>query len=132
MTKRFLNVSLIAVTLLLGNSVAMASGSYGGGRSYDTTPQVRQVDQTYETGKAIYKGRASSAGKLKYCVEVDNEIVPLKRKSLKPFKNASYNDVANKLYNCDSPETKIAEQLSKDEMLYVLYYLNKRFKLNLG
>ena len=126
-------ITLIALPLILSllSHYAYASGTYGGG-SYNRSAEQRQVDQTYESGKAIFRGRASSAGKLKYCVSVDGELLPVKRSSLKGFKNTKYSDVANQLFNCDLPDKKIAEQLTKDEFLYVIYYLNKRFKLNLS
>ncbi len=128
-TKLVLTIATLLLSIL--SSTVMASGSYGGGRSYDRS-EPKQIDQTYETGKALFKGRGSSAGKLNYCISVGDELLPVKRSSLQNYKNSSYNDVANQLFNCDQPDTKIAEQLTKDELLYVMYYLNKRFKLKLG
>jgi len=123
-TALFLSMSLIT------SVYASGSGSYGGG-SYNNTYKQRQIDHDYETGKAIYLGRQSGVEKLSYCVKVDDEITPLKRRSVKAFKNTTYNELAQNLYNCDQPETQISTQLSRDDFLYVVYYLNKRHKLNL-
>ncbi len=125
----FLSISLS----ILSAGAAFASGSYGGGSgSYNQPRPAKQIDQTYEIGKSIYSGRKSSAGKLKYCLDVDGKLTPLKRSSVKAHKRSTYNDFSQHLINCEAPETKIAEQLTRDEMLYVLYYLNKRYKLYLG
>ncbi len=125
----------LAAALLLSISLipsAFASGSYGGGSSYNSGRiQQKQVDQVYETGKAIFLGRQRGVEKLSYCVKVDGELAPVKRRSVKAFKNTSYNELAQNMFNCDQPETKITNQLSRDNFLYVVYYLNKRHKLNL-
>ena len=81
-----------------------ASGTGG----YGSAPiQQRQVDRDYEHGKAIYNGRAGAGKKYAYCVELDGEKVPLKRKSLKSFKKGSAQAFATALYDCDRPDQKI-------------------------
>ena len=129
---------LILSTFLLALSQAplsQASGgggySGGGGGSYNNTVRSKPVDQNYEVGKAIYKGRQAGEPSLQYCVLADGEKVPLKRKSLKAYKNASYDTFANSLFQCDQPEKLVADGLSRDSLLYVLYYLNKRHNLKL-
>ena len=133
MTRKFALASFGLTLLIAWSLPAFSSGSYGGGTSsYNRDRPVRQVDQNYEAGKAIFTGRKSSAGKLDYCVAVDGELKKIKRSSLKDYKRTSYDEVANNLFDCNEPETKIAEKITRDELLYVLYYLNKRFRLYLG
>jgi len=120
-------VFISTLALSIGN--VHASGSYGGSRSYDL-PE-RKVDQTYEVGKSIYTGRRSGSPKLKYCISVENELSPVKRSSLKTYKNDTVQNFTDNLFECDKPDTKIASELSRDEFLYVVYYLNKRYRLNL-
>lgn len=125
-------LALAASVLFITN--ANASGGYGGGGGgggFSNAPAPRQVDTVYETGKAIYNGRQSGEPSLSYCVVSAGEKVPVKRKSLKEYKKTSYNTLAANLYDCDEPDTLIAKKLTRDSMLYVLYYLNKRHKLNL-
>jgi len=132
--QRFLLLTLASLAMLAQPSLSFASGGYsGGGGSFNRSPSVpqRQVDQTYEVGKAIFTGRAKGEPSLEYCIEVEGEKIPVKRKSVKSYKKATYNDFARGLYRCDQPETLIAESLTRDSLLYVVYYLNKRHKLNL-
>ena len=114
--------------------VAFASGGYGGGGgggSFNAPPQQRQVDTVYEEGKAIYRGRREGEPSINYCVANEGEILPVKGKTIKAYKKTSYEELARNLYNCDSPDTLVAEELTRDSMLYVLYYLNKRHRLGL-
>lgn len=134
--KKTFNVAMVAFATILFGTQALASGGYGGGggvsggRSY--TPAPKAVDTVYETGKSIFRGRQSGEPALSYCVISDGEKVPVKRKSLKSYKKTNYSTLAENLYNCDDPETLISKQLTRDSMLYVLYYLNKRHKLGLS
>ena len=133
MTRKFALAIFGLILLTAWSLPAFSSGSYGGGTSsYNRDRPVRQVDHNYETGKAIFTGRQSSAGKLDYCVAVDGELKQIRRSSLKSYKRTSYDEVANNLFVCNEPEIKIAEKITQDELLYVLYYLNKRFRLYLG
>ncbi len=132
---RKLVLLVLSTTVILSTTTQVfASGSYGGGSgSFGTSSRpAKQIDHNYEQGKAIYTGRKSSAGKLDYCLAVDGELKPVRRSSLKTYKRTTYDNVANNLYNCNEPEQLISEKLSNDELLYVLYYLNKRFRLYLG
>ena len=128
---------MVAFATLLFGTQALASGGYGGGGggfsgSRSNSPAPRAVDAVYETGKAIFNGRQRGEPSLSYCVQNGEEKVPVKRKSLKSYKKTNYDTLAKNLYNCDEPDTLIAKQLTRDSMLYVLYYLNKRHKLGLS
>lgn len=131
-------IASIAVTGLSTGS-ALASGGGGGGGGFGggfggaSVPQPRVVDQNYETGKAIFNGRAGGQ-KIAYCIKdknADGELVPVKGKSIRSYKRAGYQDLAENLFNCDDPENLVANQLKRDDFLYVMYYLNKRYKLAL-
>ena len=92
----------------------------------------RVVDPTYESGKSIYTGRKRGITKLSYCLkDQDAGVVKLKRKTIKQFKKSSYSELAKNLYQCDTPDSTIKSQLESKDFLHVLYYLNKRYKLNL-
>lgn len=133
--QRVLFGSLVFILLLGQASSIFASGGSGGGfggrQSGGFDSRQRAVDQNYEIGKSIYKGRKAGEPTLEYCVLVEGEKVPLKRKSIKAFKNVTYNDLATNMYQCDQPEKQISASLTRDGFLYVLYYLNKRHKLGL-
>ena len=122
-------VALSSTTLLASGG---GGGGYGGGGGgYTGQTQQRQVDQTYEVGKAIYNGRQSGFPKLSYCVVSEGEKVPVKSKTIKPYKRLTYNELAANLYNCDNPDSLVSSELSRDGLLHVLYYLNKRYRLSL-
>ena len=130
-----LSTILFSATIAFSSTTAFASGgggggSYGGGGGY-SAPQ-RQVDQTYEVGKAIFNGRQSGSPSISYCVTSGDVKVPVKSKSLRGFKKTTYDNLSQNLYNCDKPDTLVASELSNDDLLYVLYYLNKRYRLGLS
>ena len=134
--QRVLLLTTALLVMFLQSSLSFASGGYsGGGGSFNnrsvTPAPARQIDQTYETGKAIFTGRAKGEPSLEYCIAVEGEKVPVKRKSIRSYKKSTYNDFANGLYRCDEPDTLIADSLTRDSLLYVVYYLNKRHKLKL-
>lgn len=133
--KRFLLLAMASLAMLTHYSTSSASGGGfsggGGGFSSSSRSPQRQVDQNYEVGKSIYTGRARGEPSLEYCIVVEGEKVPVGRKSIKGFKQATYNDFASSLYRCDEPEELISESLTRDSLLYVVYYLNKRHKLKL-
>jgi len=106
-------------------------GGFGGG-TYNRSAPPRQVDQSYEYGKAIYQGRQQGFKKIAYCLDIDGEKVPLKSRTIKHFKRTPINDFANSLYDCNAPDQRVRDQLSRDKLQYVLYYLNKRYKLSLS
>jgi len=125
MTKSIcLSFTMSIFFLLSAFGSASASGTYSGSHSNSNrnSDLNRQVDQTYEIGKAVYSGRQQGVDKIAYCVKVDDELLPVKRKSLKSFKRGSYDDLAQSLFNCDQPEVLVGEQLSRDNLIYVLYY----------
>lgn len=128
-------MALWAVVITFFSTTVFASGGYSGGGGFSSSRSVqkapRAIDTTYETGKAIFKGRQQGEPALSYCINNGGEKVAVKRKSLKQYKNATYTEVAQNLFNCDELDTLIATQLTRDSMLYVLYYLNKRHKLGL-
>lgn len=132
MRNKIINCAIALCVAITGQ--AFASGSYGGGGGGGSTfnaPQQRQIDPVYEQGKAIFRGRSDGEPSLSYCVASEGEIVPVKRKSIKAFKKTSYEELAQNLYNCDAPDTLVANELTRDSLLYVLYYLNKRHRLGL-
>ena len=128
--QRILLLAAASLAMLAQSTYSFASGGYSGGGG-NFSQQQRQVDQTYEVGKSIFNGRAKGEPSLEYCVDVEGERLPVKRKNVKSYKKGTYNDFASNLYRCDEPETRIAESLTRDSLLYVIYYLNKRHKLNL-
>lgn len=121
-----------AVLFLFSGSAAFASGGIGGGYGRSSTPAPqRVVDESYEFGKAVFKGRAG-APKQKYCVNGDEKPAKVKRRSLKPFRGTSVRALADALVLCDMSDTSALAALSDDQSIHLIYYLNKRFKLQLA
>lgn len=132
--QRILLLAVTSLAMLTHSLVSHASGGSSRGFSGSDSrslQQQRPVDQSYEAGKAIYTGRAKGEPSLDYCIVVEGEKVPLKRKTVKTYKQGTYNEFAESLYRCDEPDSLIADSLTRDSLLYVIYYLNKRHKLNL-
>ena len=126
-------MSLLLITAPLFTQSVLASGglslpSGGGGGA---PGQVRVVDELYESGKQIYKGRANGAEKITYCVDVDGELKKLRRGSIKMFKGGSRKDFALALLDCDNPERLALTTMQREQVPIVLYYLEKRFRLDL-
>ena len=112
-----------------GESEDNDSEGFGDSGSFERTERV--VDPTYESGKAVYTGRKHATPKLSYCLKGEEGVVKVKRKTIKQFKKSSYSELAKSLYQCDTPDSTIKSQLESKDFLHVLYYLNKRYKLNL-
>ena len=140
---RSLSIFISALTLftLAFSSSVLASGGGGGGGggggfssrstgSY-STPQ-RVVDQDYEIGKAIFTGRQTGVEKIAYCIKIEDQLTPVKRKSIKAFHKSSYENLTANLFDCNQPDTQVLDQIGRDNLLYVMYYLNKRYNLYLG
>jgi len=119
---------LVPALSLFASATVLASG--GGGFSAGGNSNQR-VDQQYELGKSYYKSRLADGSKLEYCVKGDSGLKKLSRRSAKQFKKGSVSAFVDSLYNCDSPDQKIADLVSDEQGNAILYYLNKRYKLRL-
>lgn len=147
---KYFNIAPLALVALLISSFAVASGGYGGS---GTTGTVRQTDPVYEHGKAIYKGRIKQYSTFSYCLiaekpaalATDNNdsiadepnidtvsVVKIKSKTIKPYKGVSYQALADQLVNCDKPDQKAFGYLQKKDLVSLVYYLNKRYRLKLA
>jgi len=104
---------------------------FSGWADRDKPKRTYTVDQAYELGKSVYNGRQDGIPKLSYCVTVDDEKKRLKRRTIKSYKNTTFSNLAANLHNCDIAGNTIKAELPRDEFLHVLYYLDKRYKLNL-
>ncbi len=135
--KKLVFLGTLLFTFMVSD-IAIASGSsgvYGGGSSRSSGSvgsSSSRTDVTYEHGKSIFKGRNRRYGKLKYCIDNGEELEKVKRGTLKPYKSGSAELLADKLYNCEMPEEKISDILSRNDLISMLYYLNKRYKLKLN
>ncbi len=126
---------LLAPLALLGTHPVAASGSSGGfsgGGGAPSAPAPRVVDEVYEFGKALYLGRAPGAKKVNYCVNVDGAPKKLRGRTLRDYKGAKQLDFANALVNCQQPDELALAGVKREEIAYVIYYLNKRYRLNLS
>lgn len=126
----------LALCLTFFTSVAFASGGGGGGGggSYSGGAPKRVVDQNYETGKNIFRGRNDLYADLKICVNdsATSEVVKISRRSLKPYKGSTVSDFAANLVDCNAEErVQITDKVAIEDMNLVLYYLNKRYRLKL-
>jgi len=132
---QFTRLKLVVLTIsLLVSSNIFASGGYSGGgsRGYNSAPAAKQIDQAYEYGKSIYNGRNKEVGKIKACMNNGDKLVKVKRSLIKQFKEKSYTELANGLFNCDQPDKLMADAMTREQLKYVLYYLNKRYGLELN
>lgn len=131
-TSKFVACVLLPAAVL-STSLAYASGGGGGGSSFPRDlPQPRQVDQLYEQGKQIYKGRGQDAVKIKYCVKQQNgKFKKLKGSTAKPFRDGVSIDFASALFDCADHDRLALSTVANDRVPLVLYYLNKRYRLNL-
>ncbi len=130
-----IRVQLVSLfSLCLMSSLAMASGSAGPdvgrafGGSYDRT------DPVYEQGKAVFKGRIKEYGKVKYCLtsaDAETGVVKIKRKSMKRYKQQSVQVLLKDLRFCEQESGELLQILSREHLQYLVYYLNKRYRLKL-
>jgi len=131
--------SLVILTVTLISFISFSNTWASGGDNESTQESFSSdsfesrkpvVDQAYESGRAIYTGRKPGAPKLSYCLKSGDEMVELKRKSIKQYKGNSYSGLAAGLFNCET-SLAIKQDLGRDDFIHVLYYLDKRYKLKL-
>lgn len=106
--------------------------SVGGGSSDRRGNSTKAVDQLFERGKAVYQGRAQGVSKINYCIDNGTSKVKLKSKTAKSFRNTKANDFALALYDCNDTNTAVHTQLSRENLSLLIYYFNKRYRLNLA
>ncbi len=127
-------IATLGITLLAFLSVGVAASgpvSSPGGFGGPSSAPARQVDEVYEYGKSIYNGRLPGAQKVKYCVLQDGKPKRVRARTLKPYRGGSKLDLANALYDCAQTEVLALARLDREQVSFVLYFLNKRFKLDL-
>lgn len=131
---RTARILLAAMLVTLTAPSTQASGISGSGPSGGgfTGSAPREVDQLYEYGKSIYLGRTPGTQKVSYCVKVDGEVKKLRGRHLRNWRGRKQLEFANALYNCKQPERLALIDLEQEQVAYVLYYLNKRYKLELA
>lgn len=127
------SASLASVLLLLVVDTAVASGGSGFPRaSGPIGPGLqRQVDEIYEFGKAAYKGRIEGTEKIKYCVKHKDKLKKVKRSTVKQFRNGPTLNFARALLDCKQPDRLALTTMEREHVPAVLYYLNKRYRLEL-
>jgi len=119
--KSFILIMIAGLMSLSFPTFASSGGGYGNSR--------KAVDHIYELGKAVFQGRRGE--KINFCIDNGTEKVKLKGRSAKQYKGQSADDFFAALYDCNQPDTQVAATV-KDENAYALvYYFNKRYRLNL-
>lgn len=126
-------IALSIVGLSLSTYASTGGGSYGSssrGGDYGNSRQNRRaVDQTYELGKSVYLGKRGT--KLNYCIDNGTDKVKLKSKTAKKFKRKAANEFLVALYDCNQPDIQVANIIDKGDVYALVYYFNKRYRLNL-
>ncbi|MBX2869125.1 MAG: hypothetical protein KTR18_10645 [Acidiferrobacterales bacterium] len=120
-------MTLATVLLFAASATAFSSGT----ESYGTAYKTKKVDQLYEKGKASYYAKDTNGQRLRYCVKTDENVQKVSRKSLKTFAGTSETELTNNLVSCDSPDSKITSIVDSEQVSAMVYYLNKRYRLNL-
>ncbi|MEM1231263.1 MAG: hypothetical protein AAGI15_12045 [Pseudomonadota bacterium] len=121
------SLAVLALAASLPTAPAFASGTL----STQGDAQRRVIDERYEYGKSVYLGREPGTTRYDYCLQQDGAAEKLKRRTLKPFRGGKAGDFARALVRCDAPEQQVLAALQPEQVRFVLYYLNKRYKLNL-
>lgn len=117
--------------LLLANIIATNGSHASGSLELNQEGYQTRVDQLYEKGKGYFHSSDVDGARLKYCVRDGEQTARVSRKSLKPYQKTSPTMLSDHLVNCDQPENLIADLLDQEKMTAVLYYLDKRYRLQL-
>ncbi len=125
--RAILSLALITFTASVTTAPAFASGTLGA--QGDAARRV--IDERYEYGKSVYLGREPGTTRYEYCLQHEGTAEKLKRRTLKPFRGGKAGDFARALVRCDAPEQQLLATLQPEQVRFVLYYLNKRYKLKL-
>lgn len=134
--KKYLYLCIVVfVSALAFTSFTQASGSSALSENKKRSSKVKGqgVDQLYEKGKHLYRGKDKKYKGIKVCLKAggDTGTSKLSRSSLKKYAKGSALDLAVNLYNCKAEEQQLANVYQGDDLAYLIYYLNKRYKLNL-
>ena len=96
-----------------------------------TGTQQASSDQFYELGKYIYTGKSKKIGKFRYCIDTGKGKTLIKKTNLKQFRGQSFSNIADKLYDCDSPNIQVSNYMKDKHLTLVVYYLNQRYQMGL-
>lgn len=124
---------ILSIFLFLASPNTFAFGGMAGmgDAQKSNTRSMRTIDENFLNGKKIVGNRDTSVGKIKLCLKSDNDIVKLKRKTLKPYVGVTTDHLISSLHECDKPDVPIIERMGEASTAYVVYYFNKRYKLKL-
>lgn len=123
-----MNYLSLAFMLTLSIFVLPFQAQASGGQHKNSSPSVNQY---YEDGKAIYKGRKYGSRRIAYCVNVDGEKKKIRARHLRSFVGGTATKLSANLYDCDAPNTLISQNISPDDFNAVLHYLDARYALKL-
>jgi hypothetical protein len=127
----------IAATLLLSSlsCLCFASGTTGGATNGNNSQNYSKpkTDPTYEAGKSIFTGRDRNYSNYTFCITdpKTGESSKLTGDSIKAYKAATYSAVAKNLTNCDKPSVALSNLIATDDISYLVYFLDKRYRLQL-
>lgn len=120
-------------SLVFTHTTFASGGDYGGSYSNNSSSNDIQVDHQYELGKSVFTGRHPNYRKVEFCF-IDNEnakSIKVKNKTIRSYKGGPVTTLLNDLYQCKNTNQSISDTLQKNHLVASLYYLNKRYKLNL-
>lgn len=119
--------SVLMISAVLMSADVLASGPYLG------DSEGNKIDFAYEHGKALYSGRMPSVGKIKFCVPKpgSDKFVKVKRKTLQPYVGGDIENLGYSLVNCEQSNERIVDRVGEQNTRFILYYLDKRYQLNL-
>lgn len=99
--------------------------------------KTNKRDPYYEKGKDAFLGKGKYT-KYNFCLLVEDkndasqtQLKPLNRKTALLYRKSTVVSFVAKLYDCDQPEQWVLNYFDKQTAGYIVYYLNKRFKLHL-
>ncbi|MEO0973649.1 MAG: hypothetical protein AAFX85_11195 [Pseudomonadota bacterium] len=124
---------LLTLSFAGAAGAALASGSYGGPQPGSTYDRIPQADPVYEKGKAIFNGKLTDYGAVKFCVNTsaDSAAQRVTRKTLKPYRGVAPSELASHLYDCATPDRMATDVLSRGDLIAMIHFLDKRYKLKL-
>jgi len=126
--KHFLLLLALAASSLSDYSTASGYARPGPGG----LPQQAK-DPSYERGKALLKGRIKNYRGVQVCL-LDTETGKLHKPSknkLQPYRKVKAVKLALQLFNCKQAETLIAKIYKGNDLAYLVYYLDRRYKLQM-
>lgn len=129
-----LNKTVTLLMAIVASTLSSYSPASGFARPGPGGLPQQVKDPAYERGKALFKGRIKNYRAVQVCLQntETGKLYKLSKSKLKPYRKAKAVKLALRLFNCKKTDQLIAKTYKGNDLAYLVYYLDKRYKLQMN